>query len=216
MAASRISSGKSFSSNASTDSASLAPWLIVGLGNPGEKYAATRHNAGYLVIDELLGDLLPAPGSLAQHKKTNSLICQTRFGDTPVVLARPRTYMNESGAPVANLAKFFKVPAERVVVLYDELDLDPEMVRVRFGGGDHGHNGLRSITKALGTKDYVRIALGIGRPPGRMDVASYVLKPFTKAENAWLPIAVADAADATRACVRQGVEAGIRYAESRG
>lgn len=216
MAASRVSSGKSLNSKASTDTASSAPWLIVGLGNPGEKYAATRHNAGYLVIDELLGDLLPAPGALAQHKKTNSLICQTRFGDTPVILVRPRTYMNESGAPVANLAKFFKVPAERVVVLYDELDLDPEKVRVRVGGGDHGHNGLRSITKALGTKDYVRIALGIGRPPGRMDVASYVLKPFTKAENAWLPIAVADAADATRACVRQGVEAGIRYAESRG
>ena len=216
MAASRVSSGKSPRSTTAADSNSSSPWLVVGLGNPGEKYATTRHNAGYLVIDELLGDLLPAPGSLAQHKKTNSLICQTRFRDSPVVLARPRTYMNESGAPVANLAKFFKIPAERVVVVYDELDLDPEKVRVRIGGGDHGHNGLRSVTKALGTKDYVRIALGIGRPPGRMDVASYVLKPFSKAENTWLPIAVADAADAARACVRQGVEAGIRYAESRG
>ncbi|WJY73276.1 Peptidyl-tRNA hydrolase [Corynebacterium auriscanis] len=192
------------------------PWLVVGLGNPGDKYAASRHNAGYLVIDELLADLLPAPGSLAQHRKTNSLICQTRFGETPVVLARPRTYMNESGSPVANLAKFFKVPAHQVIVIYDELDLDPERVRVRMGGGDHGHNGLRSITKAMGTKDYARIAVGIGRPPGRMDVASYVLKPFSKAENAWLPIAVADAADAARACVQQGVEAGMRYAESRG
>ena len=225
MAASRVSSGNrahggpnktALGNDTVSGSSSEAPWLIVGLGNPGDKYSTTRHNAGYLVVDELLADLLPAPGSLAQHRKTNSLICQSRIGEIPVILARPRTYMNESGAPVANLAKFFKVPAERVIVIYDELDLDPEKVRVRMGGGDHGHNGLRSITKALGTKDYVRIALGIGRPPGRMDVASYVLKPFSKAENAWLPIAVADAADATRACVQQGVEAGMRYAESRG
>ena len=144
------------------------PWLIVGLGNPGEKYAATRHNVGYMVVDEILGDILPVPGSLKQHKRTNSLICETRVtasasgraagsaasaGDgVPVVLARSRGYMNLSGGAVGALASFFRVPPAQVVVVHDELDLDPGVVRVKLGGGENGHNGLKSTTQALGTR----------------------------------------------------------------
>ncbi|MBB3115778.1 aminoacyl-tRNA hydrolase [Corynebacterium bovis] len=199
------------------------PWLIVGLGNPGEKYAATRHNVGYMVVDEILGDILPVPGSLKQHKRTNSLICETRVtasasgraagsaasaGDgVPVVLARSRGYMNLSGGAVGALASFFRVPPAQVVVVHDELDLDPGVVRVKLGGGENGHNGLKSTTQALGTRDYVRVRVGIGRPPGRMDPAAYVLKPFTRAELDDLPVTVADAADAVRLVVTRGVEA---------
>ncbi|RRO87278.1 aminoacyl-tRNA hydrolase [Corynebacterium bovis] len=188
------------------------PWLIVGLGNPGEKYAATRHNVGYMVVDEILGDILPVPGSLKQHKRTNSLICETRVtasaGDgVPVVLARSRGYMNLSGGAVGALASFFRVPPAQVVVVHDELDLDPGVVRVKLGGGENGHNGLKSTTQALGTRDYVRVRVGIGRPPGRMDPAAYVLKPFTRAELGDLPVTVADAADAVRLVVTRGVEA---------
>ncbi|WPF66842.1 MULTISPECIES: aminoacyl-tRNA hydrolase [unclassified Corynebacterium] len=163
--------------------------LVVGLGNPGPRYARTRHNLGAMVLEELLSR---HPGArLSVHRKTNTEV----YSQGGLILARPRSMMNLSGGPVAGLAQFFRVPPERIVVLHDELDLDFGQVKARPGGGDHGHNGLRSITKALGTKEYVRLSCGIGRPPGRMDPAAFVLKPFSRAEQEHLPILCADAAD---------------------
>ncbi|TYR17986.1 aminoacyl-tRNA hydrolase [Corynebacterium urealyticum] len=182
-----------------------APWLVVGLGNPGAQYETTRHNIGYLAVDELLDDLTPMPGTLSAHKRTNSLICQTKIDGQSVIIARARSYMNLSGGAIGALAKFFKVPAEHVIVIHDELDLDPAAVRIKVGGGENGHNGLKSTTQALGTRDYVRIRMGIGRPPGRMDPASFVLKPFSKQELEWLPLSLGDAADAVRLIVSRGV-----------
>ncbi|MGP6173741.1 aminoacyl-tRNA hydrolase [Corynebacterium sp. A21] len=173
-----------------------SPFLIVGLGNPGPNYAATRHNIGFGVIDELAGRAAPMPGSFSVHKRSNAEISEIRLGATKVVLAKPRTFMNLSGGPVKSLADFFKVPPAQIILIHDDLDLDFTAVKLRpAGGGDRGHNGLRSTTKSLGTKDYLRLSVGIGRPPGRMDPADYVLKPFSRAEQADLPIIYADAAD---------------------
>lgn len=187
-----------------TASRTDAPFLIVGLGNPGQQYDGTRHNIGRMSIDELCSLATPMPATLGSHKKTQSQIAETRLRDANgvehrVVLAVPNVFMNLSGGPVKALQQFFKVPTERVIVLFDDLELDFGQVKTRLGGGDHGHNGLRSITKSLGTKEYVRAGIGIGRPPGRMDPASFVLKPFTKAEQQELPIICADAADAVLA-----------------
>lgn len=170
-------------------------WLIVGLGNPGSKYSTTRHNVGRMVIDELLDRQMPA-ARLSTHKKTNTDIAEVTISGRKVVLAQPRTYMNVSGGPVQQLAAFFKIPAENIIVVYDDLEGDPGEVKLRQSGGDKGHNGLKSITKSLGTKDYWRLSCGIGRPPGRMDPAAYVLKPFPKSEAADVAIMCADAADA--------------------
>lgn len=170
-------------------------WLIVGLGNPGSKYSTTRHNIGRMVIDELLDRQMPAT-RLSTHKKTNTDIAEVTISGRKVVLAQPRTYMNVSGGPVQQLAAFFKIPAENIIVAYDDLEGDPGEVKLRQSSGDKGHNGLKSITKSLGTKDYWRLSCGIGRPPGRMDPAAYVLKPFPKSEAADVAIMCADAADA--------------------
>ena len=169
--------------------------LIVGLGNPGPKYDGTRHNIGAMLIDELCSRTSPMPATLSVHKRTNTEIAQTRLGGQAVILARPRSFMNVSGGPVKALAAYFDVRPAHIIVAHDEMELDFGAVRLRTGGGDHGHNGLKSITKSLGTKDYQRLALGIGRPPGRMDPASYVLKPFPTAEAADVAIMLADAAD---------------------
>ncbi|MBC3186795.1 aminoacyl-tRNA hydrolase [Corynebacterium sp. zg-331] len=163
--------------------------LVVGLGNPGSRYAHTRHNLGAMVLQEMLSR---HPGArLSVHRKSNTEI----YSQGGLILARPRSMMNLSGTPVAALAAFFRVAPERIVVLHDELDLDFGRIKARPGGGDHGHNGLRSITKALDSGDYVRLSCGIGRPPGRMDPAAFVLKPFSRAEQEQLPILCADAAD---------------------
>lgn len=172
-----------------------SPLLIVGLGNPGAKYADTRHNIGVMLLDELASRISPVPASFAVHKRTNTEIAEVRHRGRRLILARPRSYMNLSGGPVKALATFFKVPAADIVVAHDELELDFGQIRLRTGGGDHGHNGLKSVTKSLGTKDYQRLSLGIGRPPGRMDPASYVLKPFNRQEVAELPFICSDAAD---------------------
>lgn len=174
------------------------PVLIIGLGNPGPKYAGTRHNIGVDVIEELCSRVVPMPASLSVHKRTNTEIAELpagRLGNRKVVVGRTRGYMNVSGGPVKALANYFSVPADEIIVIHDELELDFGEVRLRLGGGDHGHNGLKSVTKSLGTKDYQRLAVGVGRPPGRMDPASYVLKGFSRAEQAELPIICADAAD---------------------
>ncbi|MDT4920036.1 MAG: peptidyl-tRNA hydrolase, family, partial [Pseudonocardiales bacterium] len=141
-------------------------FLVVGLGNPGPRYAATRHNAGFLVVD-LLADRIG--GRFKAHKSSSGRadVLEGRLAGVPVVLAKPRSYMNESGGPVVSVARFFKIPLERIVVVHDELDLPFGALRLKLGGGDGGHNGLRSVSAALGAKDYLRVRFGIGRPPGR-------------------------------------------------
>ncbi|WP_035926555.1 aminoacyl-tRNA hydrolase [Kocuria rosea] len=184
-------------------------WLVVGLGNPGPEYARTRHNVGQMVLDELASRL---GGSFKVHKaRAQVLESRLRPGGPRVVLAKPMTYMNTSGGPVAGLAKFYGIPAERVVAVHDEIDIPFAALKLKIGGGEGGHNGLRDMSKALSTKDYYRVRVGVGRPPGRMDAASYVLKPFSSTEGKELPFLLDDAADA----VEQLVENGLLEAQQR-
>ncbi|MDN5920565.1 MAG: aminoacyl-tRNA hydrolase [Pseudonocardia sp.] len=179
------------------------PALVVGLGNPGPEYAETRHNVGFFVA-ELLATR--AGARFSSHKRSNSDVAQGRLAGRPVTLAKPRTYMNVSGGPVAGLVNYFSVPAEEVVVVHDDLDLGFGVIRLKRGGGEGGHNGLRSISRSLGTKDYLRVRFGIGRPPGRQDPADYVLKRFAGAERKELEFAVDLAADAAEALLSEGLE----------
>jgi PTH1 family peptidyl-tRNA hydrolase len=176
-------------------------WLVAGLGNPGPEYAGTRHNAGYMVAD-LLAERMGV--RFKAHRSRNE-IAEGRLAGVPVTLAKPRTYMNLSGGPVAALSAFYKIPAERIVVVHDDLDIPFGSVRIKFGGGDNGHNGLRSITQALGTNEYIRVRLGIGRPPGRMDAATYVLRDFSAAERKELPFVIDRGADAVETVLSKGV-----------
>lgn len=178
--------------------------LMVGLGNPGPTYAKTRHNLGAMVAD-----LLAAKdgSSFKVHKRSGAEATTIRLGGRPVNLAKPRTYMNTSGPQVAALAKFFSVTPANVIVLHDELDVDFGKVRLKLGGGEGGHNGLRSVSQSLGTKDYLRVRLGIGRPPGRKDPAAFVLENFTKIENESVPLLCEHGADAADLLVRLGLDA---------
>lgn len=176
-------------------------WLIVGLGNPGPKYAATRHNAGFMVLDLLASRV---GGSFKTHKSRCDVL-EGRLAGTPVVLAKPKSYMNESGGPVNAAAKFFKVGVEQIIVVHDELDLPYGDVRLKRGGGEGGHNGLRSMTSALGSKEYVRVRFGLGRPPGRQDPADYVLREFAAAERKELDYLVDRTADAVEAVLSVGL-----------
>jgi PTH1 family peptidyl-tRNA hydrolase len=176
-------------------------WLIAGLGNPGPEYAGTRHNAGQLVLD-LLAERM---GARFKAHRTRNDIADGRLAGQPVTLARPQSYMNLSGGPVAAIAAFYKISPERTVVLHDELDLPFGVVRLKLGGGDNGHNGLRSITASLGTRDYYRVRIGIGRPPGRMEAATYVLRGFTPTERKELPFAVDRCADAVETLITKGL-----------
>ncbi|KAA0919223.1 aminoacyl-tRNA hydrolase [Dietzia sp. ANT_WB102] len=182
------------------------PTLIVGLANPGPDYEATRHNIGWDVLRELASRALPMPASFSTHKRTNCEIAQTRLADTAVVLARPRSYMNLSGGPVAAVAKYFSVNPTDIIVIHDEIDIDFGQVRLKRGGGEGGHNGLRSMSTSLGTKDYIRVRAGVGRPPGRMAVADFVLKRFSKLEQPDVPFLVQDAADAVELLLKHGLE----------
>ncbi len=178
-------------------------WLVVGLGNPGAAYAGHRHNVGFQVLD-LLGERVG--GRFKAHKGRADVV-EGRLVGAPVVLAKPKSYMNESGGPVASLRSFFKVPVERVVVVHDELDIPYGAVRLKRGGGDNGHNGLRSISSSLGSRDYLRVRVGIGRPPGRQDPAEFVLKDFSSLERRDLPFHVDRAADAVEALLTGTLEA---------
>ncbi|QXJ24356.1 aminoacyl-tRNA hydrolase [Actinomadura graeca] len=178
-------------------------WLVVGLGNPGPSYAGNRHNAGFMVLD-LLAER--AGGRFKSHKARADVL-EGRLGGARAVLAKPRTFMNESGGPVKALRDFYKVPVERIVVVHDELDIPFGVLRLKQGGGDNGHNGLRSITKSLGEKDYLRVRFGVGRPPGRMDAAAFVLKDFSAVERRDLALEVDRAADAVEALVGGGLAA---------
>jgi PTH1 family peptidyl-tRNA hydrolase len=177
---------------------------VVGLGNPGPDYAGTRHNVGFRVV-ELLATRAGG-GKFSRHRKVNADVLEGRLGERRVVLAKPRTYMNVSGGPVAGLLKYYSVPLEDLVVVHDELDLDFGVVRLKRGGGEGGHNGLRSVSSSVGSKEYLRVRLGIGRPPGRQDPADYVLKRFSAVEGKELDFVVDLAADATEALLADGLE----------
>ena len=178
-----------------------APTLVVGLGNPGPKYAGNRHNAGFLVLDELARRV---GGSFKAHKGKSDVV-EGRLADRRVILAKPKSYMNLSGGPVASLRDFFKIPAEQIVVVHDELDVAFGLLRVKLGGGDNGHNGLKSITSALGTRDYYRVRFGIGRPTGRQDPADWVLTDFSPNERKELPFHVDRTADAVESLLTDGL-----------
>ena len=183
-------------------------WLVVGLGNPGPAYAGHRHNVGYLVVEELARRM----GSpFRAHKSGRADVVEGRLGapGTPgprVVLAKPRSYMNEVGGPVKALMTFYKIPPERVIAIHDELDIAFGTLRCKLGGGDNGHNGLRSMRSALGTGDFHRVRVGIGRPPGRQDVADFVLSNYSSTERKELPFHVDHAADAVETLVTEGLE----------
>lgn len=186
-----------------------APWLVVGLGNPGREYAATRHNVGAMATERLVSTL---GGTLGAHRRCRAEVFEGRLGPlghgaTRVVLARTRGYMNESGGPVACLMDFYRVPLDQLVVLHDELDLPLGGLRLKQGGGDNGHNGLRSLRRSLGSGDFHRVRLGIGRPPGRQDPAEFVLRPFAAAERLEVDLLCGDAADAVEVLVREGLAA---------
>ncbi|HET8959080.1 aminoacyl-tRNA hydrolase [Nocardioides sp.] len=182
-------------------------WLVVGLGNPGPAYAGHRHNAGYHVVEELASRM---GASFRAHRTGRADVVEGRLGvpGTPgprVVLARPRCYMNESGGPVKALATFYKLEPEQLVVVHDEIDIPFGSLRIKLGGGDNGHNGLRSLRSALGTGDFYRVRSGVGRPPGRQDVADFVLTNYSTAERKELPFLVDRAADAVETLVTDGL-----------
>ncbi|AVT36665.1 aminoacyl-tRNA hydrolase [Plantactinospora sp. BB1] len=183
----------------------LHPWLLVGLGNPGREYARHRHNVGFMVADLLAGRI---GAKFGRHRRAVAEVAEGRlgFGGPKLVLAKPLTYMNLSGGPVAALAQFYKVPVDQVVAVHDELDIPYGQIRLKQGGGEGGHNGLRSMSKSLGTKDYLRVRFGIGRPPGRQDPAAYVLSDFSAVERKELEFLVDRAADAAEAVVGRGLE----------
>jgi PTH1 family peptidyl-tRNA hydrolase len=182
-----------------------APWLVVGLGNPGREYAGNRHNVGFMVAD-LLARRVGAKFGKAKRAAAEMAEGRLGFGGPKLVLLKPLTFMNLSGAPVVSLAQFFKVPVENVLAVHDELDVPYGQVRVKRGGGEGGHNGLRSMSKSLGSKEYARVRFGIGRPPGRQDPADYVLSDFAGAERKELEFLVDRAADVVEAVVLEGVE----------
>lgn len=183
-------------------------WLVVGLGNPGPSYAGHRHNIGYAVADELARRL---GSSWRAHKTGRADVVEGRLGAPGtaaprVVLARPRCYMNETGGPVKALATFYKVPTDRIIAIHDELDIDFGTLRTKFGGGDNGHNGLKSLRSSLGSGDFYRVRAGIGRPPGRQSPADFVLSNHTSTERKELPFQVDSAADAVECLIKAGLE----------
>ncbi|KOX20800.1 aminoacyl-tRNA hydrolase [Nocardiopsis sp. NRRL B-16309] len=184
------------------DMAETERWLVVGLGNPGPAYAANRHNAGFMVVDALAR----AANERWKSHKARAEVVETRLDGTPVVLAKPRTYMNLSGGPTAALSAFYKIPVERIIVVHDELDIDYGALKLKRGGGSGGHNGLKSLTASLSGPDYVRVRFGVGRPPGRMDAAAFVLRDFSATERGELDLNVERAADAVRTVLTDGLD----------
>lgn len=179
-------------------------WLVVGLGNPGPDYARNRHNAGAMALDVLAEGLRVR---LTKHKGLSDVAdVRPHPGGPRLILAKPRSFMNTSGSPVSGLARYYRVPPEQILVVHDELDLPFATVRLKRGGGEGGHNGLRSISQSLGTREYCRLRIGIGRPPGRMDAADFVLRDFSGAERRELDLVLSDAADAVLAVASEGWE----------
>ncbi|MBD7996099.1 aminoacyl-tRNA hydrolase [Arthrobacter sp. Sa2CUA1] len=180
-------------------------WLVAGLGNPGPGYSRNRHNIGQMVLDEAAARM----GARFKTHKARAQVAEGRIslGGPRVVLAKPMTYMNLSGGPVSALARFYGIDPAQVIAVHDEIDIPFNTVKLKLGGGEGGHNGLRDISKALGTKDYLRLRVGVGRPPGRMDTADYVLKDFGSAEAKELPFLISDAADALEILISEGLTA---------
>jgi peptidyl-tRNA hydrolase, PTH1 family len=185
------------------DGASTERWLVAGLGNPGSGYEGNRHNCGFMVAD-VLAARMSAP---FKRDRSRARVATGRLAGYPVTVAKPQTFMNLSGRPVAALRTFYKIPADHIVVIHDELDIPFGAIRLKQGGGDNGHNGLRSITAALGTRDYLRVRVGIGRPPGRMDPADFVLHDFSAAERQALPDVLDRCADAVEVLMQRGLAA---------
>lgn len=183
-------------------------WLVAGLGNPGPGYAHNRHNVGQMAVDELASRV----GGKFKTHSSRAQILEGRLGigGPRLILAKPMSFMNLSGGPVANLVKFFGIDVGHVIAVHDEIDVPFDTVKIKRGGGEGGHNGLRDISKALGTKDYLRVRVGVGRPPGRMETADYVLRDFSKDEKKDLPFLVDTAADAVEELVKNGLEAAER------
>jgi PTH1 family peptidyl-tRNA hydrolase len=177
--------------------------LIVGLGNPGASYAGNRHNVGFMVLDELARRV---GGRFTSHKAGADLL-EARLAGRRVIMARPRSFMNVSGPAVAGTARYFKISATDVVVIHDDLDLDYGVIKLKRGGGEGGHNGLRSISACLGSKDYLRVRFGIGRPPGRTDPADFVLRDFSPVQRRELDLLVDRCADAVEQLLIQGLAA---------
>lgn len=178
-------------------------WLVVGLGNPGPRYESTRHNVGQMVVDELAR----RRGETLRAHKTNARVAETwlKPGAAKIILAKPNSFMNVSGGPVSSLTKFYDVDPDHVVVVHDELDIPFDTIKLKIGGGHGGHNGVRDIAKALGTPEFARVRVGIGRPDGRQDPADWVLDPFGATERQNLPILIGDAADAVEQLVGEGL-----------
>ncbi len=180
-------------------------WLVVGLGNPGPGYSRNRHNVGQMVLDDLASRV---GGNFKSHKSRAQILeGRLGIGGPRVILAKPQTYMNLSGGPVSALSKFFDIPADHVVAVHDEIDIPFNTIKLKSGGGEGGHKGLRDMSRALGTKDYFRVRVGVGRPPGRMETADYVLKDFSSTEAKDLPFLVGDAADAVELLLTDGLTA---------
>lgn len=176
-------------------------WLVAGLGNPGPSYAGNRHNAGYLTADVLA----ERAGVRFRAGKFRAMAAEGRMAGCGVIIVKPLTFMNDSGVAVAGISRYQRLEPARLVVLHDELDLPFGTIRLKCGGGDNGHNGLRSVTAHLGTREYHRVRIGIGRPPGRMDPAAYVLRDFSAAERKELPLVLGRAADAVEALLADGL-----------
>jgi len=181
-------------------------WLVAGLGNPGDQYAATRHNVGQMVIDQLAKR---HSIKLASHK-SRAHIAAYKLGvgidAHQIILAKSHSYMNETGGPIKALANFYSVEPEKIIVLHDELDIGFAAIRTKLGGGDNGHNGLKSMTSAFNTPDYYRVRLGIGRPMGQQDPADFVLKQFSKEEKKDLDEFIERGADVVEFLIEKGLE----------
>lgn len=177
--------------------------LTVGLGNPGPEYADTRHNVGRMVIARLADQL---GAGFSRHRRAHAEVATGRIGPTRVTLMNSRGYMNESGGPVSAVLAYEKLPVDQLVVVHDDLDLEFGRIRVKLGGGDGGHNGLKSIRKSLGSGDFLRVRVGIGRPPGRQDPADYVLRPFGAEQRRELPTILAEGVEAIEVLLLEGLE----------
>ena len=180
-------------------------YLIIGLGNPGREYRTNRHNIGFMLMDRLAGRL----GVTFSRLESKALVTKAEYSGRRIVLAKPQTFMNLSGQAVVSLARFYKIPLENLLVAYDEIDLPFGTIRLRPGGGSAGHNGMASIIERLGTQDYPRMRLGIGRPPGHMDAAAYVLQDFSRADEEALPVFLDCAVDAVLVFIGQGLMAAM-------
>jgi PTH1 family peptidyl-tRNA hydrolase len=178
-------------------------WLVVGLGNPGPDYAGHRHNVGQMAVSQLASDI----GVTFKSHKANALVAEgwVRPGGPKLIIAKPNTFMNLSGGPVANLLKFYGVEPANLIVLHDELDIDFDVIRLKSNGGHGGHNGLRDIIAAIGTNEFNRVRIGIGRPPGRQDAADFVLSNFNSTEREILPHVLAHATDAVETIADEGI-----------